>query len=196
MSRTIDFYFDFGSPASFLAYKRLHWLTQEYSAEINSIPVLLGGIFKATNNSPPATVPLKARWMLNDLARYAKLYGIDIEFNPFFPINTLYLMRGAVYAQQEMFFEKYLGVVFDAMWCHPQNMGDPQVVDRVLGDAGIDAKKLFEGIDQPSIKEGLKVNTEAAVARGVFGCPAMFYNDELFFGQDRIFFIENMLKSS
>lgn len=192
----IEFYFDFGSPTAYLAYKRLQWIAKEYSVEVQPIPVLLGGIFKATGNRSPVETPAKGKWMFSDLGRYAKLYQAKMAINPFFPINTIYLMRGAVYAQQQGFLDTYMEVVYDAIWADKKNMGDTEVVGQVLSDAGIDAAAFLEAVNEASIKDALRVNTEKAVERGLFGCPTMFYQDEMFFGQDRLFFIENMLKQS
>lgn len=194
MSESIELCFDFGSPTTYLAYHRLKWMTENHNAELILTPVLLGGIFKATGNQSPVMVPLKGAWMNTDLQRYAELYQVPMTFNPHFPINTLYLMRGAIAAQSMGIFDLYIDTVFEAMWHKPVNMGDPAVVTQVLTDAGIDANEIFRLIEEPAIKDVLKSNTEKAVERGVFGCPATFFNDELYFGQDRLFFIERELK--
>lgn len=195
MSESIELCFDFGSPTTYLAYHRLKWIKENYDVSLSLTPVLLGGIFKATDNQSPVMVPLKGAWMNADMQRYATLYQVPMTFNPHFPINTLYLMRGAVAAQTMGVFERYVDTVFDAMWNHPVNMGDPAVVTQVLTDASIDANEVFRLIEDPEIKDVLKSNTESAVARGVFGCPATFFKDELYFGQDRLFFIERALKA-
>ncbi len=194
MSKSIELCFDFGSPTTYLAYHRLKWIAENYNTELILTPVLLGGIFKATSNQSPVMVPLKGAWMNTDLQRYAELYNVPMTFNPHFPINTLYLMRGAIAAQSMGIFDLYVDTVFEAMWHKPVNMADPAVVTQVLSDAGVDANELFRLIEEPDIKSVLKKNTEAAVERGVFGCPATFFNDELYFGQDRLFFIERELQ--
>jgi len=195
MSEAIELYFDFGSPTTYLAYHRLKWISQTYDTQVTLTPVLLGGIFQATSNQSPIMVPLKGAWMSADLQRYAELYDVSMTFNPHFPINTLYLMRGAVAAQQMGVFDLYVETVFDAMWKTPVNMGDPSVVTEVLTSAGIDAAEIFQRIEQAPLKDQLKTNTAQAVERGVFGCPATFYKEELYFGQDRLFFIERQLKA-
>ena len=196
MSNNIELCFDFGSPTTYLAYHRLKWIKQEYGVEVELTPVLLGGIFQAAGNQSPVMVPLKGAWMNDDLQRYAKLYDVSMTFNPHFPINTLYLMRGAIAAEQMGVFELYVETVFDAMWRAPVNMGDPAVVTDVLTKAGIDAAELFRRIEDSELKEVLKNNTTKAVERGVFGCPATFYKGEQFFGQDRLFFIERDLRAA
>jgi len=195
MSEAIELYFDFGSPTTYLAYHRLKWISQTYDTQVTLTPDLLGGIFQATSNQSPIMVPLKGAWMSADLQRYAELYDVSMTFNPHFPINTLYLMRGAVAAQQMGVFDLYVETVFDAMWKAPVNMGDPSVVTEILTLAGIDAAEIFKRIEEAPLKEQLKTNTTQAVARGVFGCPATFFKDELYFGQDRLFFIERQLKA-
>lgn len=195
MSDSIELCFDFGSPTTYLAYHRLKWVRDTYKVDVKLQPVLLGGIFQAAGNQSPVMVPLKGQWMNDDLQRYAELYDVSMEFNPHFPINTLYLMRGAIAAQDMGVFDLYVETVFDAMWHKPKNMGDPAVVTEVLTAAGIDAEDLFRRIEDPAVKERLKDNTANAVERGVFGCPATFYKNELYFGQDRLFFIERQLQA-
>ncbi len=196
MSNTIELCFDFGSPTTYLAYHRLKWIKKEYDVEVKLTPVLLGGIFQATSNQSPVMVPLKGAWMNADLQRYAELYDVSMTFNPNFPINTLYLMRGAIAAEQMGVFDLYVETVFDAMWHEPVNMGDPAIVTEVLSKAGINAEELFNRIEDTNLKEVLKDNTANAIERGVFGCPATFYKNELYFGQDRLFFIERDLRDA
>ena len=195
MSDSIELCFDFGSPTTYLAYHRLKWVRDTYKVDLKLEPVLLGGIFQAAGNQSPVMVPLKGQWMNEDMQRYAELYDVHMEFNPHFPINTLYLMRGAIAAQDMGVFDLYVETVFHAMWHTPKNMGDPAIVGEVLTAAGIDAQDLFSRIEDPAVKERLKINTANAVERGVFGCPATFYKDELYFGQDRLFFIERQLEA-
>jgi 2-hydroxychromene-2-carboxylate isomerase len=195
MTKRVELYFDFGSPTTYLAYHRLLWIEQNFDIKLHPIPVLLGGIFKATGNHSPVTIPLKAAWMNGDLQRYANLYGVPMEFNPHFPINTLYLMRGAIAAQHLGVFDNYLSTVFHAMWAEPVDMGDLKVVEEVLTRAGINAGEILEMMQTTEVKEQLKANTELAVARGVFGCPATYYEEELYFGQDRLFFVEQQLET-
>lgn len=196
MSNTIELCFDFGSPTTYLAYHRLKWIKKEYDVEVKLTPVLLGGIFQATSNQSPMMVPLKGAWMNADLQRYAELYDVSMTFNPNFPINTLYLMRGAIAAEQMGVFDLYVETVFDAMWHEPVNMGDPAIVTEVLSKAGINAEELFNRIEDTNLKEVLKDSTANAIERGVFGCPATFYKNELYFGQDRLFFIERDLRDA
>lgn len=198
MTRSLEFYFDFGSPTTYLAYTQLPALAERTGAEIIWKPALLGGIFKETGNQSPATNPAKGAWMGSDIRRFAKRYDVPFKMNPHFPINTLYLMRGALVAQRDGYFDLYTEAIFNAMWIDGKDMGDPaiveQVVEQVLSAAGIDGQALFAAIQEPEIKQALIDQTAEAVERGLFGMPAIFVGDELFFGQDRLDFVEEALR--
>ena len=195
MSKTVEFLFDFGSPASYLAYKRVPQMAERTGAHVDYVPMLLGGVFKATGNASPATVPAKGRWMNADLARWAARYGTEFNSNPFFPINTLHLMRGATGLIDDVRFMTYCDFVFDAMWREPKNLGDPAELTPVLRRAGIEAEDFRALVERDDVKERLKATTEACVARGVFGAPTFFVGDQMFFGQDRMDFVEDALKA-
>jgi 2-hydroxychromene-2-carboxylate isomerase len=193
--RTVEFFFDFGSPASYLAWTQLPAICKAAGATLAYRPMLLGGVFQATGNASPVTVPAKGRYMLADLARFALRYGVPLRFNPHFPINTLTLMRGAVGLQmrEPARFDAYVTAVFNAMWVDGLHMGDPAVVAEVLGRAGFDARALLELTADPAVKDALKSATEEAVRRGAFGAPTMFVGDQMFFGQDRLDFVRDAL---
>ena len=193
MTKSVEFLFDFGSPTSYLAYKQLPKIAARHGARIVWTPILLGGVFKATGNSSPATVPAKARYMNTDLARFAKRHNIVLNFNTHFPVNTLPIMRGAVAYQSTSQFDIYVNAMFDAMWAHPRNLNDPSEIAHVLKDIAIDPGDFIDRTERADVKEKLKANTESAVARGVFGAPTFFVNGEMFFGQDRLDFVEEML---
>jgi 2-hydroxychromene-2-carboxylate isomerase len=196
MPKTVEFLFDFGSPTSYLAYKRLPELLARTGATVDYAPVLLGGIFKATGNASPATIPAKGRWMNTDLDRFARRHGVTFNRNPHFPINTLHLMRGAAGLKGDERFTAYVEAVFDAMWRDPKNLGDPAELVPVLERAGVSSDEFRALIEREDVKERLKAATEAAVARGVFGAPTFFVGDEMFFGQDRMDFVEEALASA
>ena len=193
MTKTVEFLFDFGSPTSYLAYKQLPKIAARHGARIVWTPILLGAVFKATGNSSPVMVPAKARYMNSDLARFAKRYGVVLNFNTHFPVNTLPLMRGAVAYQPTNQFDIYVNAVFDAMWAHPRNLNDQGEIAHVMRDIGIDPGDFVARIERSEVKEKLKANTEGAVARGAFGAPTFFVNGEMFFGQDRLDFVEEAL---
>jgi 2-hydroxychromene-2-carboxylate isomerase len=193
MTKSVEFLFDFGSPTSYLAYKQLPKIASRHGARIVWTPILLGAVFKATGNTSPAMVPAKARYMNADMARFAKRYNVVLNFNTHFPVNTLALMRGAVAYQATNQFDIYVNAMFDAMWAHPRNLNDPGEVGQVLHDIGIRTADFMSRIEHVDVKEKLKANTEGAIARGVFGAPTFFVNGEMFFGQDRLDFVEEAL---
>jgi len=190
MTKAVEFYFDFGSPYSYLAYKALPAIAAARGAQIVWRPMLLGGVFKATGNHSPAEIPAKSRWMQQDMQRWAARYGAAFRFNPHFPINTLVLMRGAVGMQlRGADFHAYTAAVFHAMWGEPRNLGDPAELAAVLRQAGLDADAFAALANDEAVKAQLKKQTEEAVARGVFGAPTFFVGDEMFWGQDRLDFV-------
>ncbi|MEG0861419.1 MAG: 2-hydroxychromene-2-carboxylate isomerase [Pseudomonas sp.] len=195
MSKTVEFFFDLGSPASYLAWTQLPALCAGHDAQLLYRPMLLGGVFQATGNASPAMVPAKARYMFADLQRYAKRYGVTLAFPPGFPINTLGLMRGTMAVQlfQPERFEAYLNAVFQAMWVQQRNLGDLQVLATVLQEAGFDPQQYQAWSADPQVKAALKESTEEAVRRGVFGAPTCFVGEQMFFGQDRLEFVVEAL---
>lgn len=196
MSKQVEFYFDVGSPASYLAWTQIAQLAERHGAEVVYQPMLLGGVFKATGNASPASVPAKGRYTRIDFERFARRYQVPFAQNPFFPINTMQLMRGAVALLDGDQFQPYVDAVFRAIWVDGQNMGDPDVVARVLGGQGFDVAGLLQQINDPAVKERLRQITERAIERGVFGAPTFFVGDEMFFGQDRLDFVEAALAES
>jgi 2-hydroxychromene-2-carboxylate isomerase len=194
-TKTVEFLFDFGSPATYLAWTQLPGICASAGATLAWRPILLGGVFQATGNASPVSVPAKGKYMLTDLARFAKRYGVPLRFNPHFPVNTLALMRGAVGFQmrEPARFQDYVTAIFRAMWVDGENLGDAKVVEEVLGRAGFDAAVFAALIADPAVKEVLKHNTGAAVARGAFGAPTMFVGEQMFFGQDRLDFVREAL---
>lgn len=193
--KQVEFFFDVGSPYSYLAYRQLPKIAQAKGAEIVWRPMLLGGVFQATGNSSPATVPAKGQYSNIDLERWAKHFDVPIQQNPYFPINTLQLMRGAVGMQlrSEAEFHRYLAAIFSAMFEHPRNLGDLQELAAVLEAAGISPALMLKLVQDDRVKQALRKTTEEAVARGVFGAPTFFVGDAMFWGQDRLHFVEAAL---
>ncbi|HEY9239688.1 MAG TPA: 2-hydroxychromene-2-carboxylate isomerase [Burkholderiaceae bacterium] len=188
MSKQVEFFFDVGSPTTYLAWTQLPALCAQAGATLVYRPMLLGGVFQATGNASPANVPAKARYMDADMARFARRYGVPLASNPFFPINTLVLMRGATGAQLRApeRFDAYLRGVFHAMWIEPQNLNDPATAAQALAAAGFDPAEVMGWASDAEVKAALRATTEEAIARGVFGAPTMFVGTEMFFGQDRL----------
>lgn len=195
MKRSIEFFFDFGSPATYLAWTQIQTLADRCNADIQWRPMLLGGVFKATGNQSPAMIPAKGAYMISDLGRYADRYGVEMNFNPHFPVNTLMLMRGAVAYQNGERFHQYLSAVFTALWVDEKNLNEPEVMAEVLTAAGFDGDEFMRLCASDAVKTTLKANTEEAVDRGVFGAPSLFVDGELFFGQDRLEFVEAALRA-
>ena len=196
MTKSVEFFFDLGSPASYLAWTQLPRICAQHGARLVLRPMLLGGVFQATGNSSPAMIPAKARYFAGDLQRYARRYGVPLKFSEHFPINTLNLMRAAVGVQlrQPQRFEHWLAAMYTAMWAEGRNLGDAQVVAQVLEGAGFDPGEFAGLVGDPEVKAALKTVTEEAVARGVFGAPSCFVGDEMFFGQDRLEFVAQALQ--
>ena len=195
MSKTLEFFFDLGSPATYLAYTQLPALCAETGTRLVYQPMLLGGVFKATGNASPITVPAKGRYMFDDLARYAARYDVTLKFNPHFPINTLMLMRAVTGVQmhQPERFQAFIDCLFRALWVDGHNLGDPAVVATVLAEAGFNPEEVLALANDEAVKTALKDKTEQAVQRGVFGAPSMFVGNLLFFGQDRLEFVREAL---
>lgn len=193
---TIDFIFDFGSPNAYLAWQVLPAIAARTGAEINVIPCLLGGIFKATNNASPMVafgeVKGKLAYEALETRRFVAKHGLGkYRQNPHFPVNTLLIMRGLIAARRAGVGEPYLAAVLAAMWEAGEKMDDPEVVKRVLDAAGLDGAGLIAATQDPEVKAELVANTEAAVGRGVFGIPTFFVGGEMFFGKDRLGQVED-----
>lgn len=195
MSKMVEYYFDFGSPAAYLASTQLPALASDTGATVLWRPMLLGGVFVATGNASPASVPAKGKYIFRDFARFAGRYGVPLKTNPFFPINTLTLMRIAVGLQmrQDPRFMDYCTAMFRAIWVEAHNMNDPATVASVLQAAGFDAPALLALASEQAVKDQLKAATEEAVARGVFGAPTFFVDEQMFWGQDRLDFVREAL---
>ena len=192
----VEFLFDFGSPNAYLAHQVIPHIEKRTGARFEYTPVLLGGIFKATGNRPPmqafAEVPSKMAYERLEMERFIKRHAVAFAFNPFFPVNTLSLMRMAVAAKAEGNLPRYMEAVFRGMWIEPKKMDDPEVVKAALAASGIDPA-LYERGQMHEVKAKLMANTEAAVARGVFGIPSFFVGAELFFGKDRLRDVEEAI---
>ena len=191
------FIFDFGSPKTYLVYKLLPGIEKRTNIKAEFVPVLLGGIFKSTNNVSPIesfkTVPAKGKYDDLDTERFVKKHDIAFNFNSNFPINTLNLMRGAIFAQENGIFDKYVDVVFKSMWVDNQKMDDLEVVQSVFLKNKLPVKEIFEGTQDQKIKDKLIKNTSEAVEKGVFGAPSMLVNNELFFGKETLQDVEELL---
>ncbi len=186
----VEFHFDFGSPNAYLAHQIIPRIEARTGAKFEYVPILLGGVFKLTNNRSPAEkmagIKNRLEYERLELQRFVQRNGVAFNWNPFFPVNTLLIMRGAVATQLDGTFERYVNEVFRHMWADPKDMDDPAVIGAALTQSGFDAASLLARSQETEVKERLLKNTENSVARGAFGSPTFFVGDEIFFGKDRL----------
>ena len=184
----IEFFFDYGSPYSFLANGVIPTIAEKLGAQLEYRPMLLGAVFKATGNQSPMmeTIEAKRNYAGGALRRTSELHGVPISGNPHFPINTLGIMRLAVAAQREGVFDTYHAAVYPSFWQEGLDLGDPQVQGEVLSGAGLDAEKLLARAADDDVKAELRANTDEAISRGAFGAPTFFVDDRMWWGNDRI----------
>jgi 2-hydroxychromene-2-carboxylate isomerase len=193
-----QFMFDFGSPNAFLSHEAIPVIETRIGVKFEYVPVLLGGIFKATNNKSPAEtlagIKNKPEFNALETERFVKRFQVNpYTWNPFFPVNTLNLMRAAIAAQMEGVFENYVDAAFHHMWVEPKKMDDPQVAAKALTASGLDGAKLLARAQEPDIKAKLIENTQSAVERGAFGSPTFFVGKEMFFGKEQLREVEELV---
>ncbi|MDH3644228.1 MAG: 2-hydroxychromene-2-carboxylate isomerase [Gammaproteobacteria bacterium] len=198
ITRRVEFHFDFGSPNAYLSHLVIPGIEERTGATFEYVPILLGGVFKATNNASPAVtlqgIRNKPEYQALETQRFLVAHGITrYERNPHFPVNTLQLMRGAVFAQQTDFFEQYVEEMYRHMWAEPKKMDEADVIEAALLESGLPAAEIIAGMQDPAVKQRLIKNTEGSVARGVFGSPSFFVDDELYFGKDRLRDVEEAI---
>jgi 2-hydroxychromene-2-carboxylate isomerase len=193
-----QFLFDFGSPNAFLSHEAIPAIEKRIGVKFEYIPVLLGGIFKATNNKSPAEtlagIKNKPQFQALETERFIRRFNVKpYHWNPFFPVNTLGLMRAAIAAQSEGVFDEYVDAAFYHMWVEPKKMDDPEVAMKALTASGLDAARLFARTQEPEVKAKLMENTQSAVERGAFGSPTFFVGKEMFFGKEQLREVEEMV---
>ena len=186
-----QFLFDFGSPNAYLCHQVIPAIEARTGARFDYLPILLGGLFKLANNRSPveafAAIPNKLAYDRLEMQRFVARHGlVAFTFNPHFPVNTLHIMRGAVAAQQLGCFERYIAIVFAAMWERGLKMDDPATIATVLAEGGLEAERLMQTAQEPEVKARLMANTQSAHDRGAFGSPTFFVGDQMFFGKDRL----------
>ena len=196
--KSVEFYFDLGSPYSYLAYYRLLQIAEQQEIQVVYKPILLGGVFKATGNRSPIEVPVKGVYSILDMQRWAEYYQIQMQMNPHFPMNTLTLMRiltGVQLLHLEK-FEQVLKLLFDAMFGTPQNLNELTVLAEVLKPSGFSVEDIMSMVQSDVVKQKLITETEQAIQRGIFGAPTFFVGDEMYWGQDRLHFVEQALNKA
>ena len=196
--KSVEFYFDLGSPYSYLAYYRLLQIAEQQEIQVVYKPILLGGVFKATGNRSPIEIPVKGAYSILDMQRWAEYYQIPMQMNPHFPMNTLTLMRiltGVQLLHLEK-FEQVLKLLFDAMFGTPQNLNELTVLAEVLKPSGFSVEDIMSMVQSDVVKQKLITETEQAIQRGLFGAPTFFVGDEMYWGQDRLHFVEQALNKA
>jgi 2-hydroxychromene-2-carboxylate isomerase len=197
----VEFHFDFGSPNAYLAHLVVPEIERRTGVKFDYVPILLGGVFKLTNNRSPAEkmagIKNRLEYERLELQRFIRHHGINkFEWNPFFPVNTLLIMRGAIAADLEGVFARYVDEVFRHMWAEPKDMDDPAVVSAALKESGLDADRLLARSQESDVKDKLLKNTQESVDRGTFGAPTFFVGKEIFFGKDRLRDVEEEILRS
>jgi 2-hydroxychromene-2-carboxylate isomerase len=196
--RTVEFHFDFGSPNAYLSHLMIPEIEHRTGATFVYVPILLGGVFKLTNNRSPAEslagIRNKPEYQRLETARFIQRHGITrFTPNPFFPVNTLVLMRGAIAASRLGIFERYVDDVYRHMWAEPKKLDDPAVLRTALADSGLDADAILALTQAQDVKDELLANTQRSVERGTFGSPTFFVGDDIYFGKDRLRDVEEAI---
>jgi 2-hydroxychromene-2-carboxylate isomerase len=194
----VEFLFDFGSPNAYLSHLVIPGIEKRQGVKFEYLPVLLGGVFKLTNNRSPAEtnagVRNKPEYQKLETERFIRQHGITrYRFNPFFPVNTLMIMRGAVAARQLGLFERYVDEIYRHMWAEPKKLDDPEVLRAALVESDLPADRLFELVQTAPVKEALAAETQRAVDRGTFGSPTFFVDGAIYFGKDRLRDVEEAI---
>ncbi len=197
----VEFHFDFGSPNAYLSHLVIPEIEKRTGVKFEYVPILLGGVFQLTNNRSPAEslrgIKNKPEYERLEIRRFIQRHGITrFAPNPYFPVNTLTLMRGAVAAQSLGVFERYVDEMYRHMWAEPKKMDDPQVLRAAIDESDLPTERILELIQTPKIKDQLLENTRRSVERGTFGAPTFYVGDEIFFGKDRLRDVEEMILKS
>jgi len=191
--KRVEFFFDYASTYSYLAHKEIEELAARREAELVFKPMVLGFVFKATGNSMPAAVPAKAAYMVHDVRRWVRHYGLPFHMPSVFPVNTIRALRTGIAALEEGTFLAFHHAVMQAYWANDQDIGDAEVLAAIATAAGLDGPRLTARAEEGIIKDRLKANTDEAIQRGVFGAPTFFVGEQMFWGNDRLEFVAEAL---
>ena len=197
----VDFIFDFASPNAYFCHKLIPIIENRTDVSFNYIPCLLGGIFKLSGNQPPfmafADIPNKNAYQMIEIERFVKQHELTkYQFNSNFPINTVQIQRGSIAAQELNVFDQYLDVVITAMWEDNKNLNDLDILKATLNENNMDVEAIFNIVNSQECKDRLIANTSAAVERGAFGVPTFFLDDQIFFGKDHLYQLEEYINSN
>lgn len=196
----IEFHFDFGSPNAYLSHLVIADIEKRTGEKIHYVPVLIGGVFKATGNASPAVtlagIKNKGEYQGIETERFLKKHNITCyERNPFFPVNTLQIMRGAIFAQGQGYFEQYVDEVYRHMWSEPKKMDEVDIIRSALDSSGLPGDEIITGTQDPAVKSALIGNTERSVEMGSFGSPTFYVDNEIFFGKDKLVDVEEEINA-
>jgi 2-hydroxychromene-2-carboxylate isomerase len=187
--KKIDFYFDISSPYSYLAHEQIKRFEKENKIKVNYMPILLGGIHQLANITAPGLNPSRAKHMIKDLKICADWFKVKFQFNRYFPLKTVNIMRGALVAEKEGFLNNYVDQFYKAAWVDSLNLNDGKILERFIKNMDINPKSFIEKISDQKIKDDLKTKTSNAFKKGVFGAPTFIVGSKMFFGQDRLEFV-------
>ena len=187
--KKIDFYFDISSPYSYLAHEQIKRFEKENKIKVNYMPILLGGIHQLANITAPGLNPSRAKHMIKDLKICADWFKVKFQFNRYFPLKTVNIMRGALVAEKEGFLNNYVDQFYKAAWVDSLNLNDGKILERFIKNMDINPKSFFEKLSDQKIKDDLKTKTSNAFKKGVFGAPTFIVGSKMFFGQDRLEFV-------
>ena len=196
----VEFHFDFGSPNAYLSHLVIPAIEARTGVKFTYIPVLIGGVFKATNNASPAVtlqgIKNKPEYQRIETERFLRRHSIEnYQSNPFFPVNTLQIMRGAVFARKNDFFGRYVDEVYRHMWCDPKKMDEADVISSAFEESGLPVDLILQGVQDPEMKQALIANTSRSVEMGAFGSPTFFVDGEIYFGKDKLWEVEEKILS-
>ena len=197
----VEFHFDFGSPNAYLSHRAIPAIETRTGVTFTYVPVLIGGVFKATGNASPAVtlqgIKNKGEYQQVEMERFLKKHKIaDYNSNPFFPVNTLQIMRGAIFAQTQDYYERYIHEIYQHMWCEPKKMDEPEVIRNAFEASGLPSADIFEGMQDTTVKQTLIDNTTRSVEMGSFGSPTFFVDNEIFFGKDKLTDVEDEINNN
>jgi 2-hydroxychromene-2-carboxylate isomerase len=196
MRKRVEFYYDLGSPYSYLASTQIERICEEYDAELEWKPFLLGGILKETGNRAPLEVPNKRAYMVKDLANWAKRYGVQLNFPNLFPLNSVKPMRGALAAKEKGKIRDYTHNLFRLYWIEGRDLSQDEILKNAVSEIGMDANWFLQRIGEQDIKDKLRDETAEAVKRGAFGAPTFYVDEKMFWGNDRLIFVEECLRGN
>lgn len=196
MRKRVEFYYDFGSPYSYLASTQIERICDKYDADLDLKPFLLGGVYKETGNRAPLEVPNKKAYMIKDVVEWARYYGVKLNFPDLFPLNSVKPMRGALVAKEKTKIRDYTRKLFELYWIYGKDLSQDEVLKDAVSELGIDSAWFLQRIGEQDIKDRLRDETNEAVKRGAFGAPTIYMGDRMFWGNDRLIFVEEYLKGN